>query len=180
MTSRRTLASVAEGLARSFAPRNNDVEGWWALGLLLAAVPAADPEYRVDLLTGDATPALERTELSTLGDAWARYLRWSVDRHGVPIAAVRSATLTVRFDRSHVVASLFPGGPDYSFVCSVTIEDAAIMNGSRRGIAAGRAISSTRTPICDPAVPPAHTIQAACLSGWITVRHFLVTLRDTE
>jgi hypothetical protein len=123
MTSRRLLTSVAEGLARSFASRNNDVEGWWALGLLLAAVPPADPDYRVDLLSGQATPALEGSELSELGDAWARYLRWSIQRHGLTIDAVRDATLTVRFDRSSEVKSPFPGGPDRSFVCIVTIED---------------------------------------------------------
>jgi hypothetical protein len=123
MTSRRALASVADGTVRAFTSRNYDVDGWWALGLLLAAVPPADPDFRADLLTGDATSALQQTELSTLGGAWTRYLPWSVERHGVPIALVRSATLTVRFDRADDVASPFPGGPDHSFVCSVSIED---------------------------------------------------------
>jgi hypothetical protein len=85
VTSRRHLASVAEGTVRAFAARNNDVEGWWALGLLLDALPSDEPVYRIDLLTGEAAPVLGRTELDVLGDAWAEYFRWSVDRHDVPI-----------------------------------------------------------------------------------------------
>jgi hypothetical protein len=123
MSSRRSLASVAEGAARAFTSRSNDVEGWWALGLLLAAVPPTDPAYRVDLLTGVSNPALEQTELAGLGSAWARYLRWSVERHGVSNTAVRSATLTVQIDLVHSLESSFPGGPEHSFVCTVFIED---------------------------------------------------------
>lgn len=67
MSSRHHLTSVADGTARAFAERNNDVDGWWTLGLLLAAVPPGDPDYGVDLLTGEATPALDETVLAALG-----------------------------------------------------------------------------------------------------------------
>jgi len=122
MGSRRHLASVAEGVARAFAMRNNDVDGWWALGLLLAAVPPGDPDYRVDLLTGAAAPVVGN-ELGALGDAWARYLRWSLQRHGIQHGAVRSAELQVRFNRLDAVTSWIPGGRDYPFKCTVVIED---------------------------------------------------------
>ena len=94
-----------------------------ALGLLLAAVPPGDPDYRVDLLTGEAAPVVGQTELGALGDAWAQYLGWSLRRHGVPQGAVRSADLEVRFDRLEAVASWIPAGLDCEFTCTVTIQD---------------------------------------------------------
>ena len=94
MSSRRHLASVADGTARAFASRNNDVDGWWALGLLLDAVPPDDPDYQIDLVAGRATPETSMG-LGSLGDAWGRYLRWSLDRHRLPIGVVRSAVLTL-------------------------------------------------------------------------------------
>ncbi len=123
MATRRQVVSVAEGTALAFASRNNDVGGWWALGLLLAAVPPGDPDYQVDLLTGEATPVVLEPAIRELGAVWAAYLRWSLERHGVPLSFVRSAALTVRFDRAHEVPSWIPGGRDHPFRCSVTIED---------------------------------------------------------
>jgi hypothetical protein len=46
-----------------------------------------------------------------------------LDRHRLSIGVVRSAVLTVRFDRTRDVASWIPGGHDNPFVCTVTIED---------------------------------------------------------
>ena len=123
MSSRHHLTSVADGVARAFASRNNDVDGWWALGLLISAVPPGDPDYQIDLLTGEALPAPAQPDLRLLGSAWARYLRWSLQRHDVPIAAVRSAALVVRFDRQRRVGSWIPGGRDRPFRVTATIED---------------------------------------------------------
>jgi len=123
MVSRRHVASVADGIARSFASRNNDIEGWWALGLLLTNVGPGEPDYRIDLLTGDPTPPSIGPELGALGPAWARYLRWSLERHGLQFTALRSAVLSVRFDRSKEVKSWIPGARDRPFECTVTIED---------------------------------------------------------
>jgi hypothetical protein len=123
MGSRRHLASVAEGTSRSFASRNNDVDGWWAPGLLLAASRAADPDFQVDLMTGESTPTLGEQGLDALGPAWSVYFHWSLERHGLSAAVVRSATLTVRFNRTAEVPSWIRGRRDRPFHCTVTIED---------------------------------------------------------
>ncbi len=127
MASRRLLTSVAVGTAGVFVSRNNDVDGWWALGLLLETLPAGDPDYRVDLLAGDATPRPAERQLGALGRASADYFAWSLGRHGVPTAFVRSATLTLRFDRASRVRSHLwePTGRllDHAFVCRVEVED---------------------------------------------------------
>jgi hypothetical protein len=136
MTSRDRLTSVCYGTATAFASRNNDVDGWWALGLLLAALPPMDP-YRLDLLSGDAVPDLKEPGLNQLGSAWATYFRWSVRRHSLPIERVRSAELVVGFDQAHDVPSWIPGGRDRQFECTVTVADDA-----------GHAYSRTATGHC--------------------------------
>jgi hypothetical protein len=124
MSNHRFLASVADGTARAFIGRNNDVGGWWALGLLLDALPT-DSDFTVDLITGTAAPALANPDLAHVGPAWATYFRWSLGRHGVPEATVRAAVLTVRFDRSRSVPSWLPDRSDCPFLCAVRIEDVA-------------------------------------------------------
>jgi hypothetical protein len=126
MASRRLLASVAEGTARSFASRNNDVGGWWALGLLLDALPAGDPDYRLDLLAGTAEPEAPGP-LGLLAPAWRDYFAWSLRRHDVDPGAVRSAVLTVCFDRKRPVTSHLPQRDDEAldrhFAVRVEVED---------------------------------------------------------
>jgi hypothetical protein len=49
----KLLLSVADGTARAFASRNNGVDGWLAVGLLVGALPPSEPDNRIDLLTGE-------------------------------------------------------------------------------------------------------------------------------
>jgi hypothetical protein len=58
----RRLASVADGTARAFAGRNNDLDGWWAAGLLLEALPNG-VYYMLDLLAGSSEPGLGGSRL---------------------------------------------------------------------------------------------------------------------
>lgn len=123
MGSRRHLMSVALGTAQSFASRNNDVDGWWAIGQLLAELGTVDQAYRIDLLTGEAAPVIRERGLGALGSAWANYLRWSLAQHGLSLAQIERAGLTLQFDRTTEVQSRFPGGPDRPFRCTVEIQD---------------------------------------------------------
>jgi hypothetical protein len=123
MGSRRHLTSAAFGTAQSFASRNNDVDGWWAIGLLLAELGPGDQQYRIDLVSGEATPIISERGLGELGPAWAQYLRWSLAQHGLSLSQVERARLTLEFDRTIEVQSRFPGGPDRPFRCTVEIED---------------------------------------------------------
>jgi hypothetical protein len=123
MTSRRRLTSVADGTARAFANRGNDVDGWWALSLLLEATTPADPDFSIDLLTGMTVPHELPDNLLQLGPAWARYLSWSLGRHRVARTRVALAHLALRFERAVAVPSHISGGTDHPFSCTVTIED---------------------------------------------------------
>jgi hypothetical protein len=127
MASRRVLTGVAESTARAFSSRNNDLDGWWVPGLLLDAMPAADPDYALDLLSGVATPEPSEAGLRLLGPAWARYLVWLLDRYGVARRYVESANLSMRFDRTRLVHShiyeVHARPLDHPFTCRVEITD---------------------------------------------------------
>jgi hypothetical protein len=120
MTSRRLLTSVANGIAAAFESRNNDVDGWWAPGLLLGALD--DEDYQIDLRSGEASPRM-RDELGQLGSAWARYFRWSLERHGLREELVREATLSLSFDRTETKKSRFPDAVEVPLHVSVSLRD---------------------------------------------------------
>lgn len=123
MTSRRLLKSVAQGIAHVFASRNNDADGWWVPGLLLEELPPADPDLRMDLFDGTTVPTLTSSVLGSIGAGFARYLSWSVERHGIPKGVVASAQLELRFDRTAVVQSSVHPGEDHRFSCIVKVRD---------------------------------------------------------
>ena len=102
------LASVADGTAKAFAHRGNDVDGWWVPGLLLSVTTPATPDYSIDLLTGTADPANLPGGLEDLGPAWARYFNWTLGRHSVPSGRVVTARLTLSFDRDVRIQSHLP------------------------------------------------------------------------
>ena len=74
MASARSLISVAHGVAHAFANRDNDVDGWWAPGLLLDSLHGPNPE-RLNVLTGERCQrrsAPRWTNLAPLGRATSR------------------------------------------------------------------------------------------------------------
>jgi hypothetical protein len=147
MASRPVLVSVADGLARAFAGRDNDVEGWWVPGLLLDATAPADPAYRLDLMTGATSPTSLTPELDELGPAWARYFAWTLARHGVPPDRVATADLTLRFEHGSVRSWL--GVTDWPFVSMVRIQDDRGRDYERSAIS-----HCSRLSDFDPSAPP--------------------------
>jgi len=118
---RNRFDSVARSTADAFASRNNDVDGWWAPGLLLDALSPGDSDYRIDLLTGNATPTPTDSRLISLGPAWAAYFSWSIERHGLAKGITQAAELVLTFDRITLVPGWIPGARDSPFTCRVTV-----------------------------------------------------------
>jgi hypothetical protein len=129
MGSRRLFKSVARGVAEAFVSRNNDLDGWWAPGLLRRFANSPGFSFRIDLLTGematsdDGPVPLYRNSLMSLGPAYARYFRWSAERHGAPLAPVQAASLWLVFELGRFVNSWIPGEQDEPFRVEVAITD---------------------------------------------------------
>ena len=63
MAQRKRLKNLACGMAGRFASRNNDLDGYWALGLLFLAAEAAETKsVSLDLLSKSATPPVKYSE----------------------------------------------------------------------------------------------------------------------
>ena len=123
MSSRRHLASVAPRALRTH----------WRHETTMSM--AGGPSGCSSMQSRPAIPTTRSTSwqgercLRRRGDSRAsgmprgRYLRWSLDRHRLPMGVVRNAVLTVQFDRSRDVASSITGGHDRPFTCTVSIDD---------------------------------------------------------
>ena len=148
----RELASIANALTRSFVSRNNDIDGWWGMGVLLTALPSEDRSLTLDLLLGVSIPDLssEPSGLRVVAQAWARRFRGLVDQHHVRVP-VTTAALTLRFEPSERrsndlvlrAAQRGTASPQlFQFRCEVAIANAR-----------GRTFSAAAEGICYPHDP---------------------------
>jgi len=123
MSRRRDLKAIASGIAGSFISRNNDVGGYWAMGLLCELVR--------QMKVSDITLELENPELSrptaalvyTVADVYQKLLHSMLDRRGLDPNMVRRAYISVEFGTSgHLPLPPLTtwGAP---FLCTVGITD---------------------------------------------------------
>ncbi len=97
MAQHKALKNVAGGLAGSFASRNNDTGGYWALGLLYTMAK----ELGTDRLRITLEPAPTSVQPPLLADVTERYsamLGRLLTAAGVAPGAVREAYIEVHFD----------------------------------------------------------------------------------
>lgn len=60
MIRRKQLKNLAYGIAGRFTSRNNDLNGYWALGILYsAAEDAGTNRVRLDIISQTATPTFQ-------------------------------------------------------------------------------------------------------------------------
>lgn len=120
MPSSRELSSIANGLVETFMSRNNDVWGYWGIGLVQRELEG-HPEMAVelDLLHGKAAP--DGRVARELATHYSAYLFKSLARDGFTVSAVSSAKVLVQFDI--VKAPMVIGGFTWrAFDCTVTLE----------------------------------------------------------
>ena len=117
----RNLQDVAAGLVGAFISRHNDIDGYWALGLLRADLPDGEGVVRLSLHAGSATPATPSTRL--LLARYSERLRVMLAHHGFVPADLVTAEIVTQFD----AAVPIPSWREYSygepFRCTVTLTD---------------------------------------------------------
>ena|ERR1700682_617943 len=122
MPSRRLLNNVASGLLGTFVSRNNDVDGYWALGRLRSlADKRHSASVTIDVLRGIATPTNRDTEQITR--TYRTWLANSLNRHRFAANSVTAAEIDLTFGSW---AGVFPPGQTTwgdPFTCRVTIID---------------------------------------------------------
>ena len=86
---------TAAGLLGKFISRNNDIDGYWGLGVLYMEALASGNRVVLDLLEGGAQPP--STVCTGAARTWAHYLRAALAGHGLAADALAAATLSIDF-----------------------------------------------------------------------------------
>ncbi len=95
MIAKRKLRHAAAGLLGKFMSRNNDYQGYWALGVLYTEARASGMRVKLDLLHGRALP--EATACVSVARSHAVFLRTALARQGLVPDMLSSATLSLAF-----------------------------------------------------------------------------------
>ncbi|MCA0201293.1 MAG: hypothetical protein LCH56_10695 [Proteobacteria bacterium] len=116
MPRRREIAAIARNLALTFVSRNNDVDGYWAIGKLYShALKAGVSELDIDLLNDSIAPPS-----SEFNKMLSHYKAWIGTQ--MPLAWLKRAGIALSFEPQ-------PDAPINSwdvgkvFQCSVTLVD---------------------------------------------------------
>ena len=121
MAQRNRLRGVADALLGSFASRNNDLDGYWAIGQLRSFADSNRvSRLLLDLLHAAADPDGDIPRRVAL--SYEAALRLQLPRFGIPLEWVREATIELTFGGDLPRASLQEayGNP---FSCVVTLVD---------------------------------------------------------
>ena len=97
MPRRSQLLGIASGVLGSFVGRNNDIGGYWALGVLYhQAQQQGSMQLELSLLPTDAS--LNGTLLGALAQRFGGMFVSLMTKQHLPLSWLRSATLGVQFE----------------------------------------------------------------------------------
>lgn len=97
MPRRRELTGIADAVAGSFASRNNDVNGYWALGLLYQrAKEGGSLQVTVRLLPQDENEVGE--PMASVRTGYRAFLRRHLRKRRIPEPWVASASVEIQFE----------------------------------------------------------------------------------
>jgi len=97
MARRKELGSIASGLVGSFNSRNNDVDGYWALGKLYRLLESTERKLVcVELVSGCIQP--ETNEFDVMLSSYKERLHGYISNRRIPFNWVVSARISVEFE----------------------------------------------------------------------------------
>lgn len=123
MPRRKELKGIAFGIASSFSSRNNDVDGYWALGVLYKlAAEAGSYCFSLNLKDGESAPAFLFSR--RIADPYCAFLGEQLEKKGFAWGHVASAIIAVDFNVSPTKKQImFKSTWGEPFVCRVHLTD---------------------------------------------------------
>lgn len=123
MARRRELKSIASGILSSFNSRNNDLFGYWGIGVLcLHAKKIQTDAFVLDLLNQTATPVNEQALVST--QQYRKILIATIEKQNISFSWLKSALLTVNFNPEYVEKfHRFGSALGGRYICSLELID---------------------------------------------------------
>lgn len=132
MRRRVELKSIGSGVLHSFVSRNNDLDGYWAIGkLYLYAKRAGDKTVSLDLISGEVLPSQEKLDrlysapdFDVITTRYSAMFLRSLSKHGVPLDWLTEASIRIEFERENVTPKLPLIGMDSKpYICELSITD---------------------------------------------------------
>jgi hypothetical protein len=127
MPRRNELNSICHNLLHTFLSRNNDLNGYWAIGLLyLNATRAGELTLRIDLADEPSvTTAVMQSPIdivmTKLAERYRERLVAMLDERNLPRAWVTQAYITITFECKHANLTTAPVGPAQAYCAKLTI-----------------------------------------------------------
>ena len=121
MKIRSRLKHVAAGTVKSIVGRNNDVNGYWAPGLLFRdAIAASTLTVELNLLLESARPASACADIVVA--RYAIYVRKALQKHGFAWSDMAVAMVTFQFMPASSTVHTADGRQDDHVVCTIALQ----------------------------------------------------------
>lgn len=91
----RDLKGIAAGLATSFVSRNNDIEGYWGVGVLCRAAAASRCDVVLDILGRAASP--DAKSCARAAKNASQHLDILLEKAGFAVTALTAAQIRLEF-----------------------------------------------------------------------------------
>ncbi len=112
MARRKDLKNILQGIVGAFVSRNNDLNGYWAIGKIYkAAVDHKIEIVHLDLL--GSSSSLGTAEINQLAQIWSEKLATELAKCNIPKGWLRTAKMTCEFttDVQNIeVSGIYPVG----------------------------------------------------------------------
>jgi hypothetical protein len=120
---RRELKNIAYGIISSFNSRNNDLLGYWGIGVLCLSAQRLKADFFVlDILNKSATPL--EVQAKTAAYKYNKILISALEKRQAPILWISSALLTLTFNPEYQEEfHSFGSALGSRYICSLEITD---------------------------------------------------------
>lgn len=132
MGRRSEIRCIGSGVLHSFVSRNNDIDGYWGIGVLcLYAKQVGELNVTVDILTGSVNPSTSlslriyrQPNFLALADRYKSMFVALFEKRGVPMAWLTDAVFSIDFN-SPVAVPAYPriGENAEPFLCRLSLKD---------------------------------------------------------
>ena len=124
MSRRRSLKGIAGGLMGSFVSRNNDVAGYWGMGMLcLLSRDVAKPSITVELVGAKESSDASHFVVKSIAETYSTMLQTMLSRAKVNPTWVKQAKVLVEFGSSGKLPAPPLNAWGEPFICTLTILD---------------------------------------------------------
>ncbi len=137
---KRLLKNIASGLLGTFVSRNNDIDGYWALGIL-RLIAEKKELYQIDLNLIESDS--KNRYIKYCEKNYSDWLQKTLERYDLSLPSLLSAKIYLRFENSFdTYPNLIKDTRGLPYVCTVELGDTT-----------GKLYTVVKVGVCSPHDP---------------------------